>query len=147
MGLVGAWEKYDNAMMRDVQVDNQANVRTFSGREDSIANSFRNYRRTVLNRLGLQLDEKRARAAQPSEAVWTADDMQDFLTNFCTFEALVNTRASTVVARRDPLHPQHKKALSLLIPPSLVKALQICIASNHSEYFESISVGWACISL
>ena len=66
-GIVGAWAKYEQAMLRDVRVNIQPNVRTQSLRVDSLGKSFKNYWRTVLYHLNMKRGEKRAGAAQQTE--------------------------------------------------------------------------------
>ncbi len=109
-GFVGAWAQYEQDMLRDVRANIQPNVRTQSMRVDSLGKSFKNYWRTVLYHLNMKREEKRAGAAQQTERfaqVWTDDDMQEFLTNSCTFEAQVKSRAALKVVREDPTHADH----------------------------------------
>ena len=61
--------------------------------------------------------------------------MELFLTEFCSFEAQLRSRAALREARKDATHKDFGEALPRLIPPSLVKLWQCCLAQCHSEFY------------
>jgi hypothetical protein len=145
MGAVDAWDKYDRATLRELTLvipQNDISLGdTFSVRATQLGKAFKNYRRTVLHHLCELREEKRLAATLKTDIVWTDrvwtdEDMEGFLTNFCTFGSQLRSRKALLVAREDPSHRHHGKPLPRLIPPSLVKLWQSCLAQSHGNFFQ-----------
>ena len=64
---------------------------------------------------------------------WTAEDMDEFLNEFVTFEAQVAHRNELFVERKDPNHADHGEPLPIQIRPSDVMLWRICFAQAHSD--------------
>lgn len=124
-------------------------------RETELGPAFQNYRKSVEHKLTQWRSKKRMfglwrwAAALFSEEdrpllqqwqtltvddrVFSDDDLRTFLTTVVTFKAHEDWHHREKRNRQGPSHPLHHKAMSLLIPPSLVKLWQLCLAVTHSQ--------------
>ena len=67
------------------------------------------------------------------DKVFGDNDLRIFLTSVVTFKSHVEFRRQMKLQRQDASHPLHHKELSMIIPPSLVKLWQLCLAVTHSQ--------------
>ena len=114
----------------------------------SLGRAFKNYRRTILHHLklwrfwkGVFWGWRRCCAncigqASFEEQVWTDDNMEAFLKSKVPFEAQLKSRDVLRKQRANPEHLDHGKPLPRLIPASLCKLWQICIAQAHGDFFQ-----------
>ena len=152
IGLTGVWAKYDRSMIKDFVVE-PAPEQSWGRRHMLLGKAFQNYRRTVLNHLKrwklkkqcLCVWRKVAKSSAAGSAahvkadcldlLWTDAHMEHFLNTYASFEAQVQHRTMLQEARQDPKHKHHGTPLPRLIPPSLVKLWQICLAQAHSKFY------------
>ena len=67
------------------------------------------------------------------DRVFGDDDLRIFLTTVVTFKSHFESHQQMKLERQNASHWLHRKAPSLMIPPSLVKLWQLCLAVTHSQ--------------
>ena len=125
------WPRYDARQhQRNRGLKEPEEQKALSRRVTKYGNAFQNYRRTCTHHLQLAMDKKRGRVG---DRKWTAEDMDECLNEFVTFEAQVAHRNELFVERKDPNHADHGKPLPIQIRPSDVMLWRICFAQAHSD--------------
>ena len=98
--------------------------------------AFQNYRRTITHKLKQAVQEKLQDGTE-ADPTWTTEDMEEFLDAQVTFKAQLEHRTKERVARRNPQHMHHGKAMPMIVRPSDVILFRICLSSAHAQVVEA----------
>jgi hypothetical protein len=141
-GIIGVWAKYDKSKIAD---DLEEELK-YSRRPVKLKKAFQKYRRTILRMLwracllrrlfGIWRSVAASVAPGVLDLILSEDDLSNFLEKVASFDAQVAYRQRVKAARADRRHQDHGKAMPRLIPASLIKLWQVCLAHEHGDLFD-----------